>query len=299
MSISQNVNIGYSFNQPLSSIFPSPIVSTRSPLSTDKAQIGTVWINKTLNDAWILTSVVSNAATWTSVGGGAGEFSNLTVTGNADIGTDAGAIIAIGNDQGATAVSIDAGTGGMTIDSADSLDMSADAAGMSLSTLNAGPFVVASLGTVDITSAGNTTIATGAGALNLGTDSNAHVVTVGNATGTTSVVVNVGTGSLNLGTTATSHATNVGSTTAGSTLVLNTPTGTYVAAANGVSVSTAGRGISLPGNILVLSGAGSPDTVVTAAAGSLFLRTDPAGATSRAYINTDGATAWTNITCAG
>ena len=110
--------------------------------------------------------------------------------------------------------------------------------------------------------------------------------------------MNVGTGALNLGTSATAHATNVGSTTAGSTLVLNTPTGTKVAAANGVSITTSGVGLSLPGSIQVLSGAGSPSGSITAAAGSLYLRTDPAGATSRAYINTDSGTTWTNITCA-
>ncbi len=297
MPVSQNINIAYSLNQPLSSIFPSPIVSTRSPLSTDKAQIGTVWVNKTLNDAWILTSVVSNAATWTSVGGGAGEFSNLTVTGNADIGTSAGAIINIGNDQGATAVTLNSGTGNIVLatNTGGTINISGDTVGLSSATT----FDIISVGamTIDI-DADPFTLNTETGAINIGTDAFAKTLTLGNITGATSVVVDVGTGALNLGTSATAHATNVGSTFAGATTVLNTPTGTYVAAANGVSISTAGRGVSLPGDVLILSGAGSPDTVVTAAAGSLFLRTDPAGATSRAYINTDGATAWTNITCA-
>jgi hypothetical protein len=48
----------------------------------------------------------------------------------------------------------------------------------------------------------------------------------------------------------------------------------------------------------IMVGSGSPDTVVTAPIGSIFTRTDPAGATSRIYINTNGGTSWTNITCA-
>ena len=47
-----------------------------------------------------------------------------------------------------------------------------------------------------------------------------------------------------------------------------------------------------------MSGSGSPDTVVTAAKGSLYMRTDGSSTSTRAYINTDGATAWTNITTA-
>jgi len=45
-------------------------------------------------------------------------------------------------------------------------------------------------------------------------------------------------------------------------------------------------------------GAGSPNTSITAAQGSLFLRTDGSSTSTRAYINTDGATAWTAVTTA-
>lgn len=45
-------------------------------------------------------------------------------------------------------------------------------------------------------------------------------------------------------------------------------------------------------------GAGSPAGVVTAAQGSLYLRTDGSSTSTRAYINTDGGTGWTNITTA-
>ena len=49
--------------------------------------------------------------------------------------------------------------------------------------------------------------------------------------------------------------------------------------------STAGLGIYV--------GSGAP--TVSAAKGSLYLRTDGSSGTTRAYINTDGATTWTAI----
>jgi hypothetical protein len=37
---------------------------------------------------------------------------------------------------------------------------------------------------------------------------------------------------------------------------------------------------------------------LSAAKGSLYLRTDGSSASTRAYVNTDGATTWTNLTSA-
>jgi len=55
-----------------------------------------------------------------------------------------------------------------------------------------------------------------------------------------------------------------------------------------LATSTAGLGIYF--------GSGAP--TVSAAQGSLYLRTDGSSTSTRAYINTDGATTWTNITTA-
>jgi hypothetical protein len=52
--------------------------------------------------------------------------------------------------------------------------------------------------------------------------------------------------------------------------------------------STAGFGIYF--------GSGAP--TITAAQGSLYLRTDGSSTSTRAYINTNGATTWTAITTA-
>lgn len=101
-----------------------------------------------------------------------------------------------------------------------------------------------------------------------------------------------------IGTGAAIKGVTIGSTTASSTLALQTPTGAYVTAANGISITTAGRGVSLPGSVLVLAGTGDPNSVVTAAKGSLFLRTDGSSASTRAYINSTGVAVWIAITTA-
>jgi len=62
-----------------------------------------------------------------------------------------------------------------------------------------------------------------------------------------------------------------------------------VASLNGFLTGGAGT----PG---IYSGAGAP--TLTAAQGSLYLRTDGSSTSTRAYINTDGAGTWTAITTA-
>jgi hypothetical protein len=56
--------------------------------------------------------------------------------------------------------------------------------------------------------------------------------------------------------------------------------------------------LSGPGGASMMCGAGDPNATITATKGSLYLRTDGSSTTTRAYINTDGATAWTSVTTA-
>ena len=46
----------------------------------------------------------------------------------------------------------------------------------------------------------------------------------------------------------------------------------------------------------IYAGSGAP--TLSAAKGSLYLRTDGSSTSTRAYINTDGATTWTNLVTA-
>jgi len=153
-------------------------------------------------------------------------------------------------------------------------------------TINTGP-----------TAAVNIATGVGTGAVNIATGSAQRAITIGNGIGNTAVTVQVGTGTLSLGANATAHITSVGSATAGASLLLNTPTGISAVAANGLSVTTAGRGLTLPGGILILAGAGTPQGVVTAPLGSLFMRSDGSSTSTRAYVSTGGIN-WTNLVAA-
>jgi hypothetical protein len=61
---------------------------------------------------------------------------------------------------------------------------------------------------------------------------------------------------------------------------------------------TTGTGITLSttANLGIFFGSGAP--TLSAAKGSLYLRTDGSGTTDRAYINTNGTTTWTALTTA-
>lgn len=67
MSIQKNNLMAYGQNQPLIGVFNPPIASRRSPLVTDKAPIGQIWVNKLTNSVWMLTSFVGGSAIWTEL----------------------------------------------------------------------------------------------------------------------------------------------------------------------------------------------------------------------------------------
>lgn len=80
MSVQQYKQVGYGLTQALIPLAAFPITSSRAPLTTDKAQLGTIWVYQPSNSAYVLVSIVNNSATWVNVSGGSGSFTNLTVT---------------------------------------------------------------------------------------------------------------------------------------------------------------------------------------------------------------------------
>ena len=64
------------------------------------------------------------------------------------------------------------------------------------------------------------------------------------------------------------------------------------------NVQSVGPRVQLNGGAQLMSGSGSPSGSITAPKGTLYLRTDGSSSSTRAYINTDGGTSWTNITTA-
>ena len=63
------------------------------------------------------------------------------------------------------------------------------------------------------------------GAVNIGTNANAKTITIGNATGATSLVLNAGTGAINIGTNAIARTITIGNITGASALTLEAGTG--------------------------------------------------------------------------
>jgi hypothetical protein len=107
-------NVAYGLSQPLLNVFPVPIVSTRTPTTRDRADIGTIWVNKSTNTYYVLTSVVANVSTWTTAGTGAGIFTSLEAT-SGNITADAGNIVATLGGITALAGNITATSGNLVI----------------------------------------------------------------------------------------------------------------------------------------------------------------------------------------
>jgi len=128
-------------------------------------------------------------------------------------------------DQGTAVDSVELASdvGGITIDSGLA---SADAINIVASDAAGGIDVDYGTAGMAVTGAnGAYTLATGTGAISLGADAAAKVITLGNATGATSVTVDCGTGGASFGASASAHATTIGSTNTTASTVIQSGTG--------------------------------------------------------------------------
>ena len=73
--------------------------------------------------------------------------------------------------------------------------------------------------------------------------------------------------------------------------------GKDVAVGGDLYIGTAAKRLIMPGPIVISTGAGAPAAGLAVEAGDIYIRTDPAGATSRIYIATS-ANVWSNVDCA-
>jgi hypothetical protein len=73
--------------------------------------------------------------------------------------------------------------------------------------------------------------------------------------------------------------------------------GDIIAAEGDVIISTATYGITLPGPVRIITGAGAPANALAVEIGDMYIRTDAAAAVERIYIAT-AVNTWTNVTCA-
>jgi adhesin HecA-like repeat protein len=191
MAISrQRKNVAYGVGQPLFGLSPEPISSTRAPTTSDKAELGTVWVNKSTDAAWVLASVASNTATWTPTTVNAGatiSTGDLDVTlgdinvVTGDVALTGGDVILANGDVTIQlgALNVDVGnaiitTGDVTVTAGD-IDVTAGDIDVAAGNINAtlgtitGAQIAASNdiagvgGTTTVTNTTDTTLSTGAG----------------------------------------------------------------------------------------------------------------------------------------
>jgi hypothetical protein len=79
----------------------APVIQTRIPTASDsKFELGQVWIDKTNDGAYALTSLTSTAgivsATWTSLGSATGDLDTLTTDDATVVSATSGTIIVAG-----------------------------------------------------------------------------------------------------------------------------------------------------------------------------------------------------------
>lgn len=241
---------------------PADVIDgARDPLPVDIGyDIGTIWINKSSNSSWMLTSVVAGVASWVTQGpgiltitgdsggakspDGAGNFSllgtagEITVTGGANKQTlSIPDSFSFGGSGGASTGQILVGTGGLTVDGAGGTSYNI---GSSTTT-----------GTITI---GGTGAHTGTCGIAPGTG--AQTINIGTGTGgkTVHIADGAGANAVTLGSTNTTSATTVQSGSGNITLtanggVLQTTAPTTVTlganASTGLAVSTAaGTGVT-------------------------------------------------------
>ena len=133
-----------------------PKISNRNPTTLDRDEIGTLWVNKLTNGAFILSSITNNISNWLTLGGATGTFATLIATTNGVTAT-LGNIVATAGNIVATAGNISTTAGSIT--SATTVTATLG----NITTTN-GNFVAATAGTGFKLGAAGPIIVTGAGA---------------------------------------------------------------------------------------------------------------------------------------
>lgn len=216
-----------------------------------------------------LNTSVGSGTTWTqiSTGGGAGVTLQQAYQNGNTIVTDA--------TNGDLDVS---GTEAISLDASQASNFTVAGANLSLGTTTSGAVLVSSAGILDLDAAGDLSVNSSGGAINIGDDADAGAInigtgaaarsiTIGNSTGATGVDIDTGTGALDV-TTTNGEA---------SSIVTLTTTG-----ASGDSAE-------------IFVGDNDPNGSVTGLAGSLFLRDTGSGGELWINTSTGSGTTWTQV----
>ncbi len=206
--------------------------------------------------------------------------------------------ITVGSSTGTNIVNIANGAGAATVNIANGIT--------NAKTVNIGTGA-AMANTINIGGTGANVISIGAtqagGSIAIGDAMVAGTINIGGAAQTGAIFIGGSTASqtISIGNAGTSAKTIlIGSASAANLVTIGSVTG---AAATTVRGGTGGIYLNapfteLPGPIYLYTGAGDPGNGLALHAGDMYIRTDPAGATTRLFIAT-GVGAWTNVTCAG
>ncbi len=308
----------YGFASPLTPAINPVIVSTRAPSTTDFAPIGQIWINRSTNTNYILTSVVGGVASWQGGLSGAGTFTTLTSSGNTSLGTGAGSVIAIGNTSGATSITESVGTGNFLLQGAATSTMTIGT-GLTTGTILIGS--TAQTGQITLGSssgAGDVRIAAGSGAsavaianiqtagsVSIGGGMTSGTISIGGTTlqtgtisiapGTGAQTVNIGTGgtgvkTINMGTGAVANVVTIGSLTgAAQTIIQSGTAGIFIDAATSnvqvFSTSVTAAGTTVVNNVRVGTAIYTGLTTAAAATETLTLTNSTITATSNLLLS--------------
>lgn len=149
-------NSAYGLNEPLINVAQAPIVAKRNPVASDRAEVGTTWVNEVANKSFVLTSVVDNQATWVETDGSAAA---TTFDGDSGSATPSGGVLNIVGSTGIT-TSASGNTVSIAVTGAEASSFQADSG---TAAPLAGVVILAGAGTVATSATGNTVTFTGSG----------------------------------------------------------------------------------------------------------------------------------------
>jgi hypothetical protein len=157
------------------------------------------------------------------------------------LGSSDGTAWFIGNNGGAQAVTIGAGSGDLVLnaDNGGEIQAFTDTGAIRIDSQGGAILIGATSATAkavtigSVTGAASTTIRTGTGDLNLGIDATEHDTHVGSFTGGSAIAIFCGTGDCDVGSNATVHTTRLGSTTGASVTTVQSGTGALNIIRNG------------------------------------------------------------------
>lgn len=294
MAVDTRKNEVYSLNQPLLGVPNTPVLSKRAPTTTDKAQLGQMWINTATGVIYFLGRVSGATYTWftgattaasyasasfvtaaTSMTAGTTIEAGTTITAGTGLTVTAGGANVTGNSIVTGTLQVTAGetidAGGLTITAGGAL---ITAGGL---TVAAGSTVIAGTVNINTVGAGVTTIGNGGtGAVVIGNqasdttiDGDDIVLTLSDDAGAKAVFFQDST------------STTVATIDSDGNIEAESLTSNAVTS-DAYVVGTAGPRI--------IAGAGNP--VGADVLGTLYIKTDAAGANDRLWIESDGAGTW-------